>query len=200
MNVFPESRIPATLRQRPGIAGTGISRPRYTVKERISNMRELENEIPEELDSLPKSARGAYILEFRIKKALLLRVGKFGEFRLNPGWYYYVGSAMGGLRGRLLRHVMGPEKPYWHIDYLTENFGPERIWIFISAKKIEDALAQEAAKIAESAIPRFGCGDSPDAETHLFYSESRLEFSDMNREIGNAEVIVVNLANRATRK
>jgi len=75
------------------------------------------------LDELPE--RGVYTLVIRVEGELTLNVGSLGEVRLKPGFYLYVGSALGrgpfGLRGRVRRHLSKGKKEFWHIDYLLNH-------------------------------------------------------------------------------
>lgn len=132
--------------------------------------------IPEALLGMPKSIKGGYVLEFRIPRSETIKVGKLGEIWFESGWYYYVGSAMGGLRGRLLRHTRGPGKPHWHIDHVTIRHAPVRAWYVVSDAFVEDEIVQIIRSEAKPAVKGFGCSDSPGAETHLFISGSRRNF------------------------
>jgi len=136
-----------------------------------------------------KSMRGAYVLEYRMNKAVTVRVGKLGEFKLNKGYYYYVGSAMNGLRGRLLRYINGPGKLHWHIDYMAVSRKPERIWAIESRENIEREIAGIMGEVASEAIIGFGCSDSPGTRSHLFYSRKKLELRGRFGKFGNVMLV-----------
>jgi len=53
---------------------------------------------------------GAYILFIFLAKKQNIRVGALGKIAFSPGWYAYVGSAMGGLRARIYRHLKQDKK------------------------------------------------------------------------------------------
>ena len=63
---------------------------------------------------------GTYILVLRSTEHCSVKVGRLGVLRLEPGYYAYAGSALGpgGVGARLGRHLRGPRRAHWHIDYL----------------------------------------------------------------------------------
>jgi len=132
--------------------------------------------IPDKLLELPSSARGAYVLEFHLTKKMKIVPGRLGEKVLGKGWYYYVGSAMNGLRGRLTRHITGPRKIHWHIDYITYKIQPVRIWVVRSEKRLESELVRVVSGRCAVAIAGFGCSDSREDISHLFYSKLKINF------------------------
>ena len=67
------------------------------------------------------SQPGCYSLVIELKQRKKIQVGKLGKGEFQPGTYVYTGSAMGGLRARLLRHLSGTKKMRWHIDYFLNN-------------------------------------------------------------------------------
>ncbi len=76
-------------------------------------------------DPLPKSV-GAYVLVLFLPRARRLQVGRLGVATFPAGLYVYLGQAggPGGLRGRLRRHLRGPRRLRWHIDYLRTHAEP----------------------------------------------------------------------------
>ncbi len=140
--------------------------------------------LPVKIHSMSKSLKGSYILEIHRTGCSSIKIGKLGEFELQKGWYYYIGSALNGLRGRLSRHILGIGKLYWHIDYLTRGHKLARIWYLISENKIEQELSKIVSLRTFPAIPRFGCGDSKDSRTHLYYSSCRRNFLKDIKHLG----------------
>lgn len=130
----------------------------------------MERSVPDEIVALGRSDRGSYVVEFRLEDALSVSIGKLGAFRLDPGWYYYVGSAMGGLSARIIRHIKGEGKVRWHIDYVARELEPSRIWIFVTEIRLEGKIARHLSEKLECAVPGFGCSDSRSSKTHLFFS------------------------------
>lgn len=139
---------------------------------------------PNKIHSMSRSLKGSYILEFHLTGCSSIKIGKLGEFELQKGWYYYIGSALNGLRGRLSRHMLGIGKLYWHIDYLTRRHKPARIWYLTSESKIEQELSRIVSLRTSPAIHRFGCGDSKDSRTHLYYSRRRRNFLKDIKRLG----------------
>ncbi len=117
--------------------------------------------MPDELETLPTSG-GSYVLVLRSCVATSLTVGRLGEAMVVPGWYLYVGSALGagGLRGRLRHHLRPVRRPHWHIDYLRQVCRVEQVWYVVDGQRWEHRWAQ---LLAESASPapclRFGASD-----------------------------------------
>lgn len=127
-------------------------------------------------DELKKSSKGAYILEFRIDEPFHLIVGKLGRIKFEPGWYYYAGSAMNGLKARIQRHIDGTGKCHWHVDYLRKAIPPVRVWYMITENPAENIVVEKLRAGCEGGIKGFGCSDDRKSGTHLFYSKRRQNF------------------------
>jgi Uri superfamily endonuclease len=96
--------------------------------------------------------------------------------QLQPGFYVYVGSALGtgGVRARLARHMRHAERPHWHIDYLRRHTTLEEIWFCCDRKSREHVLARRIAGMPKVLVPMLGFGSSDcDCESHLFFFEKR---------------------------
>jgi len=80
----------------------------------------------------------------------------------------YVGSAMGGLDQRLIRHLAHDKNIKWHIDYLTTVCSSSEAWEsypdFIPECELAD-MVQKCGGIPE--MFHFGCSDC-NCGTHLF--------------------------------
>lgn len=114
---------------------------------------------------------GTYILVLRLAGARSIRVGRLGEYPFLGGYYLYVGSALGGLWGRLNRHLRATKRPHWHIDYLLEHAIPIEVWYILSPERLECAWARALAnleRISPFEAP-FGASDCL-CRTHLFYT------------------------------
>jgi Uri superfamily endonuclease len=129
-------------------------------------MSQKESSGPEELPAGP----GTYCLVLRLPEAAQVTPGRLGTFELAAGWYLYIGSALGGLRGRLLRHLRTEKRRRWHIDYLLSGAGPGEThgvaeivgaWWVESTGRLECEWAQTAIGWpgASVPIPRFGSSD-----------------------------------------
>lgn len=82
---------------------------------------------------------GTYALLLSSATDSVIRVGRLGDLRLQPGYYVYVGSALGsgGVRGRLGHHMRPAERPHWHIDYLRKKTTLEAVWCRYAQKSLE---------------------------------------------------------------
>ncbi len=103
---------------------------------------------------------GVYLLTVRLPRAAIWRHGAV-QTVLRSGWYVYTGSAMGGLEGRLGRHLRTSSVQHWHLDYLL---GAGRV-VDVQALPGRDPAAEcrLAAQVrawpgAES-VAGFGAGD-----------------------------------------
>jgi len=116
-------------------------------------------------------APGTYILVAHLTEAHSIRVGRWGEFLFSRGYYLYVGSALGGLEGRLSRHLRAAKRPHWHIDALLEWASVSEVWYILLRERLECAWARALARIeglAPFEVP-FGASDCR-CPTHLFYT------------------------------
>jgi len=124
--------------------------------------------------------KGTYALLVELKKDEEIEVGKLGILSFKKGYYTYIGSAMGGLDGRIRRHLRKNKKKHWHIDYLLEKGEIIKV-LFIEEKKecgIASLLKDEFYGIAG-----FGSSDCK-CKTHLFYSRGAKAILDKLRSSG----------------
>ncbi len=138
---------------------------------------------------------GVYLLRIQVTEPLSVVFGRFRKGVVIPipaGEYIYVGSALGGLGRRLLRHATRsdgsahPVRPAlidhfgltpppakrlrWHVDYLLEQ--PEASLTHViaihTARRIESSLAEWLMHHPDTWIPASGLGASDDkGHTHL---------------------------------
>jgi len=126
------------------------------------------------------SAGGSYILVLRASAPARLTIGRLGEVAIVPGWYLYVGSALGagGLRGRLRHHLQPVRRPHWHIDYLRQVCAVTQVWCVVDARRWEHRWAHLLAEMASPAPRlRFGASDC-DCVAHCFYWQAQPLLSD----------------------
>jgi len=112
-----------------------------------------------------------------------IQIGKRGKLRLRPGYYLYVGSALGpgGLRARLAHHLRPAERPHWHIDYLRAHTIPEQVWFSYHLRSREHAWARCISAISSVSAPMAGFGSSDcRCETHLFFFRQRPRPADLH--------------------
>lgn len=117
---------------------------------------------------------GTYILLARVPESTSIRVGGLGVFELQAGYYLYVGSALRGLRARLLRHLRAEKRLHWHIDHLLAAARVVEIWAHCGTERYECVWARALAASGDllPSVARFGSSDC-NCPTHLFYSPSR---------------------------
>jgi len=126
--------------------------------------------------------KGSYILIIELTNSIKLKIGAIGKIKFFPGYYAYIGSAMGQigsstLLNRVKRHLKAPteKKSHWHIDYLLndENTNIIKIMLCPCKSKLECIIADEIKQKADDLIIGFGCSDCK-CDSHLFY------FKDFN--------------------
>ncbi len=121
-------------------------------------------------DALP-AAKGAYVVWLEANAYGRVTIGKLGTMPLQPGYYAYIGSAMGpgGIRARLSHHLRIAARPRWHIDYLRTVCDVCELWYGVTDDKVEHRWVAAMAELPSAmiAMPGFGASDHPGA-THLF--------------------------------
>ena len=121
----------------------------------------------------PLRAKGSYLLVVKVRVTVALEVGSLGRRVFPAGYYVYVGSALGGLAGRLRRHLNEKKTPRWHIDYLTDSGSVTDVVVFESEERLECRVA-ETLKGQFASVPYFGCSDC-ECATHLFFARQEEE-------------------------
>jgi Uri superfamily endonuclease len=119
-------------------------------------------------ESLPPGC-GAYLLLIFLPERRRLRVGALGETVFLPGWYAYVGSAMGGLRARIARHLRREKKVFWHIDHLLAIGELKEVITVETGQSMECPLSRSLAKSLPAGAERFGASDCS-CKTHLYFA------------------------------
>ena len=134
-------------------------------------------------------ARGTYVLVAFLSRRQRLEIGRLGVCNMPPGYYAYVGSALGpgGLQARLRHHLGVHPRPHWHLDYLLAHARPVEVWCALSARKLERAMAAALGRFPDLRMPVPGFGSSDyrrDGTSHLFHSRCRPSFDRFKQEIG----------------
>jgi len=112
--------------------------------------------------------KGSYVILIRLPKAETITIGSLSDVYFPRGYYAYVGSALGGVKSRLSRHLKQSKKLHWHIDYLLQKASITDIIIGESEGRVECAMAQ-ALSAQFNSIPGFGSSDCH-CPSHLFYA------------------------------
>lgn len=120
---------------------------------------------------------GTYVLLAHVPYGVALSIGGLGKLEFKAGYYAYVGSALGGLKGRVSRHMREGKKLRWHVDYLLTRARLVDV-VFAKGERKECAVAGELAKNLPK-IEGFGSSDCR-CESHLFYSA---DFHELLRQI-----------------
>jgi Uri superfamily endonuclease len=106
-----------------------------------------------------------------------LQIGRWGELAVRPGFYLYVGSALGpgGLLARVSRHCRGvAKKQHWHIDYLHAHSKPVAVWYRYSRRRLEHDWATVLVQMVGTVpVEGFGCSDC-NCDAHLFFTARAL--------------------------
>jgi sugar fermentation stimulation protein A len=99
-----------------------------------------------------------------------MRVGSLGLMEFAQGAYCYVGSAQGGLRTRLARHLCRSGKSlHWHVDYLRRHTAVAGLACWPGASE-ECSLAEGLAGAGGRPMGGFGCSDCT-CGSHLYRFE-----------------------------
>jgi len=105
-------------------------------------------------------------------------IGSLKALHFPHGYYAYVGSAMGGFKSRLNRHLQGNRKPHWHIDYLLNKASITGIILCETNDRVECTIAQALNDQFDS-ITGFGASDCQ-CRSHLFFSTDEMKASIMS--------------------
>lgn len=132
------------------------------------------------------SKPGTYILILRNRSRKRFQVGRWGTLEIRPGYYLYVGSALGpgGLQARVARHCREGKSKHWHIDYLREHAALLSVWYRHAAVAAEHRWAAALAGMP-GALPLkgFGCSDCK-CQAHLFYMQAEPAKDTFSKLIG----------------
>lgn len=110
--------------------------------------------------------KGSYVLLIKLSEEQIITIGSLHTRCFSGGYYAYVGSAMGGFKSRLDRHLKQNKRPHWHIDYLLQRASISGIILCESREKVECTIAQ-ALECRFDSVPGFGSSDCR-CRSHLF--------------------------------
>ena len=114
---------------------------------------------------------GVYVIILHLAQGRAISVGRLGNHSFSPGYYAYVGSALGpgGLAARIGRHIRTTKRPRWHIDALRRISAPLTVWCSPSQVKWEHVWAAAFEKMPGVHVPIRGFGASDcRCLSHLF--------------------------------
>jgi len=110
--------------------------------------------------------KGTYVLFVQVPYEFSLKISD-EDVTFKPGYYAYVGSALGGVEKRVGRHFSDDKKLHWHIDHLLLH---AKAVDYLAAKTEERKECTVAEGLAKQfpGVKKFGSSDCR-CETHLFY-------------------------------
>ncbi len=117
------------------------------------------------------SSKGSYILILELKAAKTINVGRLGTILFPKGLYVYLGSALGGFKSRINRHLNPTKQPRWHIDYLSKEARVLEIIFYQTETRLECLLSQALDDELPS-ITGFGSSDCQ-CRSHLYLARER---------------------------
>ena len=129
-----------------------------------------------------KENSGVYLLEIFASEPFTIDLECFKDKTLNPGYYYYSGSAQKNLEQRVERHQNENKTIHWHIDHLTTipSNRIKTVFLFNGAlKNLECELISELLQNFKLRVglKGFGNSDCKRCITHLLYCKKRLTHS-----------------------
>jgi Uri superfamily endonuclease len=129
---------------------------------------------------------GTYILIIELRERATTDVGRLGALIFEQGYYLYVGSALGGLGGRLRRHLASAKRLHWHIDHLLSLGRVVEIWYALGLARVACTWAEALRRwpeVAPFGAP-LGASDCP-CFTHLFFSAQRPSFERLQVQLSS---------------
>jgi len=128
------------------------------------------------------AARGGYVLILALDAKKNIQVGSLGVVSFLGGFYAYLGSALGGFKSRMNRHLTEDKKPKWHIDYLLSEANVLQVILCETERRLECLLSRTLINEC-SCVPGFGCSDCR-CKSHLYFANDRHHLeSDIRRAI-----------------
>ncbi len=136
---------------------------------------------------------GSYALLLELSQAVTLENGRLAGRSILPGWYAYLGSALGpgGLRGRLGHHLRPAREPHWHIDWLRPWENCRLVLYQVGERRLECAWSQSllARPGAAAPIPGFGASDCrfvPRCPAHLVSLPANTDLQEISSLLSQA--------------
>ena len=117
--------------------------------------------------------KGSYVLLIQLPEEQTITIGNLKAIYFPRGYYAYVGSAMGGFKSRLNRHLKSNKKPHWHIDYFLQKAYITETILCETKDRAECTMAQALSHQFDS-IPGFGCSDCK-CRSHLFFATDEMK-------------------------
>ena len=122
-------------------------------------------------DPKVSATKGSYVLVVELDAEKRIRVGSLGVIQFPRACYAYLGSALGGLKSRVKRHLSKDKKQKWHIDYLLTEAKILQIILCETERRLECLLSGSLVNEL-SFIPSFGSSDCR-CRSHLYFASDR---------------------------
>ncbi|HIE16873.1 MAG TPA: GIY-YIG nuclease family protein [Dehalococcoidia bacterium] len=122
-------------------------------------------------NSIDGSARGGYILIAQLNTKEYLDIGRLGTVQFPQGFYSYLGSALGGFKTRLNRHLAIHKKMKWHIDYFLQRATLLQIILLETPERVECPISRILTTELPF-IPGFGASDCQ-CHSHLYFAKQK---------------------------
>ena len=140
---------------------------------------------------------GTYALVIVLGVRLRLPIGRLGIRSLPPGYYVYIGSALGGLSSRLSHHLRSEKRLHWHIDYLLRQAAVAQIWYALGRDRLECTWNAILGNLpgATPSIPGFGASDCR-CSSHLTHFPTIPPFDLFNQKLRKRKLPQVHRLNK----
>jgi Uri superfamily endonuclease len=134
--------------------------------------------------------KGSYVLLIQLPLEEAIATGSLKTIHFSAGHYAYVGSALGGLKPRLNRHLRPNKKLHWHIDYLLTKASVRNLILVETPGRFECTIAQALSRRFHS-IPNFGASDCR-CHSHLFFASEEMtpEIMTVLNSLGTSPTLV----------
>lgn len=153
----------------------------------LMDKNQVNTEAPTRLPSLP----GTYALVLSASSYQEVGIGRLGVLAVRPGFYVYVGSALGpgGLAARVGRHSRRNKRLRWHVDYLRTVAEVEEVWYANGKAHQECRWAQILGRRPGACVPlaRFGASDCR-CPSHLLFFPLPPSFTAFRQKIPGQRV------------
>lgn len=125
-------------------------------------------------DTLPAVA-GAYVLVVDLARPLMLSLAGKAPVTLDPGRYFYAGSAHGpgGIKARGARHMRKAKTMRWHIDHLTVTGTVAGILALPQGNECAALAALKSQPGTRFPVKGFGSSDCRTCPAHLVMAAAR---------------------------
>jgi Uri superfamily endonuclease len=140
----------------------------------MRSIHQIEQELRMLADQHPANFRsGTYQLFFYLQESVSLEIGGLGNFDFAEGYYVYTGRHKKFLVKRVLRHLSGKKKNWWHVDYISSHSRFQIVAILLYPQNDRECRIhrsfQKHTKASEPVVG-FGNGDcQKGCNSHLLY-------------------------------